>query len=175
MIGVRVEQEESSCGNFHAGFASPFIAPCVSPKREGYSSHKNSLSSSSCPTGLIARREICMCRSPLFRCGRELGPMWDEFEQDRQEEKEGELLEIKILVTCRRIFYSIRLYTRRSKAFLSLSLSLHIRKISERKGLHLLVFLRCPSIIANDRTRASLDEKKKKNIVQFIFFFPLFL
>lgn len=66
--------------------------------------------------------------------------MWDEFEQDGQEEKEGELFEIKILMTVPQdFFYFVDYIHGAQKPF---SLSLRIRKISERKGLLLLIILR---------------------------------
>lgn len=51
----------------HLPFIAFLLCLCVSLTRE-YSSHKNSLSSPSCPAGRIARREICMCHSFVSVC-----------------------------------------------------------------------------------------------------------
>lgn len=161
-------------GNFHAGFALLFIAATascrVSLTRE-YSSHKNSLSSSSCPAGPIARREICMCHSFVSVWqGTWSYVGWIRTRKARR--VGGRTFRNQSIGDVPQDFLFRRLHTRRSvKNFsLSLFLSIRSRKFSRRVYSSRIFIIFSPfDRVANDGARPYM-RKRKNHRVELIFF-----
>lgn len=164
-------------GNFHAGFALPFIAATascrVSLTRE-YSSHKNSLSSSSCPAGPIARREICMCHSFVS--------VWQGtwsyvgWIRTRKARRVGRTFRNQSIGDVPQDFLFRRLHTRRSVKNFSLSFFLFVLA-NFREGFIPLVSLSFsrPSIESRMTERALIWEKGKITALNLSFSLPVII